>query len=149
MRCGTIMRTQIEIGLTRETLQEAARRMRDANVGFLVVVDSHGRLRGVVSDRDLALRACARGLSPEHTLIDDIMSIDPPTCRTDDTLEWAVDVMALHQVTRLLVVDADDRPVGVLGLADLAMHLDDAAGTLRRVSDGEVFDESRHRISRH
>jgi CBS domain-containing protein len=149
MQCGSIMRTQIEIGLTGETLQEAARRMRDANIAFLVVVDALGRLRGVVTDRDLVIRACARGLSPDQTRIEDIMSLDPPICRTDDALEWAIDVMALHQVTRIFVVDADDRPVGVLGLADLAVHLDDPAGTLRRVSAGEVFDEAHHRISRH
>jgi CBS domain-containing protein len=147
MNCASIMRTPLEIGRSGETLQRAARRMRDANASFVVVTDGDGHLLGVVSDRDLAVRACARGMSPDQTTVDDVMSVEPVVCRPDDSLEWAVDLMALHQSTRLVVVDDEGCPLGMLGLADVAIHLDDAVATLRRVSVSDVFDESHHRIS--
>src|SRR5262245_24777121 len=110
MRCEEIMRRPIEISRHDESVQSAARRMRDANVGFLPIIGDDGQAVGVVTDRDLAVRACARGFIPDQTLVTEIMTRDPIACRTTDDLSWAARLMALHHVARVLVCDDHERP---------------------------------------
>ena len=100
------------------TVQEAARLMKTEDVGALPIVED-GRLTGVITDRDLAIRGIAEGRSADTTVRElaskDIVTIDP-----QQSLEEGAQLMAEHQVRRLPVVEEDGRLVGMLAQADVA-----------------------------
>jgi CBS domain-containing protein len=103
------------------TLLEAATQMRDSNVGMLPVMQD-GALRGVVTDRDLVVRAMTRDVRPSEVRVDACLS-EPPRCAEPDwSLEEAMEEMARQQVGRLPVVDAEGGIVGVVTLSSLALR---------------------------
>ncbi|MBQ0889287.1 CBS domain-containing protein [Streptomyces sp. RM72] len=99
-----------------------ARLMRDRDLGAVLVTEGD-RLRGLVTDRDLVVRAVAGGGDPEQTTVAGACSDDVVTVRSDEELDHAVRLMREHAVRRLPVVD-DGRPVGIVSLGDLAMERD-------------------------
>jgi CBS domain-containing protein len=107
--------TTVEPGTTAT---EAARIMKSEDVGSLPIVEG-GRLVGVVTDRDLAIRVLADGKSGE-TPIDEIASKDIVTVDPQQSLEEAARLMAEHQVRRLPVTEEDGKLVGILAQADVA-----------------------------
>jgi CBS domain-containing protein len=102
---------------------EAARRMREANVGAVIVVDE-GKLIGIVTDRDITVRAVARGLDPKATPLADICSNATYTIAPDDNIDQALAVMRENAVRRVPVVDGGNQAVGILSLGDLALERD-------------------------
>ena len=100
------------------TAREAAQLMKTEDVGSLPIVED-GRLVGVITDRDLAIRALAEGRGAE-TAVTEIASKDLVTVDPQQSLEEAARLMAEHQVRRLPVVEEDGRLVGVLAQADVA-----------------------------
>lgn len=102
-----------------QPIVEAARLMRDEDVGSLPVVDD-GRLSGMITDRDIAVRVVAEGRTPEATTVGETFSRDPVTVEPDHDLDEALLLMARHQVRRLPVVEAG-RLVGILAQADVAL----------------------------
>jgi CBS domain-containing protein len=100
------------------TAQESAQLMKTEDVGSLPIVED-GRLVGVITDRDLAVRAVAEGRGAE-TPVAEIASKDLVTIDPQQSLEEAARLMAEHQVRRLPVVEEDGRLVGVLAQADVA-----------------------------
>lgn len=100
------------------TVQEAARLMKSEDVGALPIVEE-GRLTGVITDRDLAIRGVAQGLATE-TPVRELASKDVVTIDPEQSLEEAARLMAEHQVRRLPVVEEDGRLVGMLAQADVA-----------------------------
>lgn len=103
------------------TLLEAAELMRDANVGMLPVMDEDV-LRGIVTDRDLVVRAMTRDVRPSEVRVSECLS-EPPRCAEPDwTVDEAMEEMALQQVGRLPVVDASGRVIGVVTLSSLALR---------------------------
>jgi CBS domain-containing protein len=101
---------------------EAARAMADENIGD-VIVCAGGNVRGIVTDRDIAVRVVAQDRNPADTTVGDVCSSDLVTVFPDDDLDEAVDLMRQHAVRRIPVV-ADGRPVGILSLGDLAIERD-------------------------
>ncbi|MGI5275537.1 CBS domain-containing protein [Streptomyces rochei] len=100
-----------------------ARVMRDRDLGAVLVTDGD-ELRGLVTDRDLVIRAVAEGGDPERTTVAGVCSDEElVTVRPDDELERAVELMRAHAVRRVPVVD-DGRPVGIVSLGDLALERD-------------------------
>ncbi|MFE1527535.1 CBS domain-containing protein [Streptomyces rochei] len=100
-----------------------ARVMRDRDLGAVLVTDGD-ELRGLVTDRDLVIRAVAEGGDPERTTVAGVCSDEElVTVRPDDELERAVELMREHAVRRVPVVD-DGRPVGIVSLGDLALERD-------------------------
>jgi CBS domain-containing protein len=97
---------------------DAARAMATEDVGALPVV-SEGRLAGIVTDRDLALRVLAQDADPS-TPVGGVLSGELVTIRANDTLEHAMDLMAHHQLRRLPVVGDADELVGMIAQADIA-----------------------------
>jgi CBS domain-containing protein len=97
-----------------------ARIMRDENIGAVLVTD-HDRLRGLVSDRDLVVRALAEGGDPEQTTVATACSEDLVTVGPDEDLDHAVQLMREHAVRRVPVVE-EGRPVGIVSLGDLAIE---------------------------
>ena len=117
-----------------ETLQAAARRMQEMDVGSLPVLDGKA-VAGVVTDRDIAVRGVAAGMIPQESLVADVMTAELRFCRADDTIEQAMAEMGDLQVRRLPVLDAQNEIVGIVSLGDLATrqsaHTDE---TLREIS---------------
>lgn len=120
-RVGDVMVKNVLTIQASATLQEAAQRMREANVGVLPVVDA-GRLRGVITDRDLVVRGMARGMDAAQTPVRYIASEDLACARADWDVEDAMQVMSDCQVGRLPVVDDDNRVVGIVTLSSLALR---------------------------
>ena len=102
-------------------LTQAAQRMRDANVGVLPVVDG-GRLRGIVTDRDLVIRGMAGGADPSTMRVSDVATHSLVAARGDWPLKRAMDTMSSHQIGRLPVIDDHDRVVGMVTLSSLALR---------------------------
>ena len=117
-----------------ETLQAAARRMRDMDIGALPVMDGKA-IVGMVTDRDIAIRGVAEGMIPQESLVSDVMTADVRWCRADESVEQVLAQMGDAQVRRLAVLDADNEIVGIVALADIATrqsaHTDEA---LREIS---------------
>src|ERR687897_3836551 len=107
------------------TVQEAAAGMRDAGVGALPVVSDSEELVGIVTDRDIALRAVAEGLGSETT-VDQVMTKQLIVVDASDEFEDALSLMRERQVRRLPVVDGE-RLVGMVAQADIAALIESGA----------------------
>jgi CBS domain-containing protein len=103
------------------TLSDAAQLMRDGNVGVLPVVE-HGRLRGIITDRDLVVRAMADGAVPTMTHVGECATWDIVCARPESPIEEAMEVMADSQIGRLPVVDTDNKVIGIVTLSSLALR---------------------------
>jgi CBS domain-containing protein len=121
------------------TLLDVAKKMRDANIGMLPVIEG-GAVRGIVTDRDLVIRAMTRDVRPSEIRVDECLS-EPPRCAEPDwSVEEAMDEMASQQVGRLPVVDNSGAVVGVVTLSSLALRsakreeTHDAAQVVARLS---------------
>jgi len=117
------------------TIREAAQRMRANNIGALPVGEND-RLIGMVTDRDIVVRAIAEDRSADDTTVRQVMSEGVCYCFEDDDVARAAQVMAKYQVRRLPVVDRGKRLVGFVALADLGRSEDKAAqGALKGISE--------------
>jgi CBS domain-containing protein len=101
---------------------EAARAMRDSNIGTVVMVDN-GKVYGIVTDRDIVVRAIAQGHDPAITKLRDIGSHDLTMLSPTDTVEHAVQIMREKAIRRLPVVE-NGKAVGIVSLGDLAVERD-------------------------
>jgi len=107
------------------TVAEAAREMRDGDVGSVVIVEN-GKVTGIVTDRDIAVRVVAEGKSPESTTVGEIASRELVTIDPQQDLDEALRLMARHQVRRLPVVEEDGKLVGIVAQADIARNASDS-----------------------
>jgi len=121
MKVRQVMTTDVITVEPEATLTEAARRMRGLDVGPLPVADG-GRLVGMLTDRDIAVRATAEGRDPRNTPVSDVMTRDVVCCFEDDDVLQAARAMAQYRKRRLVVVDAAGRVVGIVSLGDLALR---------------------------
>jgi CBS domain-containing protein len=136
MQVREIMTGDVRCVPPETTLQEAARQMRDLDVGPLPICD-HDRLSGVVTDRDIAVRAVADGRDPKTTPVSEVMTERVTYCFDDDDVDDCAKLMKDKQIRRILVVNRDKRLVGIVSLKDLALEGHDdklSAKTLEAVS---------------
>lgn len=124
MKVKDIMSRKLECLSPNDTIQEAARRMRDLNVGSLPVCrgPAHDTIAGIVTDRDIACRFVANGGDPAKTKVSDIMTKSIVACGEDDDINKAAHLMENKQLHRLAVYDAQKHLKGILALADIATH---------------------------
>lgn len=144
MLCREVMKRHVQSADPQETVQSAARRMRDTNVGLMPVCDRTGRVIGVVTDRDLALRICAEDVRPSTTEIAEVMTHGAITCGPDEAIQRAEALMRQHRITRVLVTDPAGRLLGVISLSDLVFYEPSArmGRTLRAVAERKYEPES-------
>jgi CBS domain-containing protein len=116
------MTKDVSVASPNDSIQKAAARMAELDVGVLPVGDND-KLVGMLTDRDLAVRGVARGCNPAETKVRDVMSSEVKYCYDDETVEHIAENMAEQQIRRLPVVNRDKRLVGIVSLADLATHL--------------------------
>jgi CBS domain-containing protein len=107
-------------------LQTAARAMRDNDIGDVVVTKPDGSLCGIVTDRDIVVRAIAAGFDPTTTTLDDVCSHRLLTVGPDDPVATAVSVMEEHAIRRLPVVDHGSL-IGFVSIGDIAIERDPAS----------------------
>jgi len=123
-----------------DSLAEAADKMKNLDVGFLPVCKNQ-RVMGVLTDRDVVIRAVAENLDPKNTRVSEVMSGDIFYCFADQDIEEVAEIMATGRVRRLPVLNRDKHLVGIISLGDLAVRYagsEIAARVLLRVSKGIV-----------
>jgi CBS domain-containing protein len=119
MKCAEIMTRNLEWLPEHATILEAATVMADSGVGFLPICDLERRVVGVVTDRDLTVRALARNVVPATTRVALVMSTPAVTCAEATDIKDAEELMATEGKSRLVVTNASGQLMGVLSLADL------------------------------
>lgn len=119
MNVSEIMSRDVVVVRPTDTVQQAAQKMRDENFGSLPVCDGK-RLQGMITDRDITIRAVADGRDTASTTCADVMTGDVYFVRDTDSVEQAARVMSDRQIRRLPIVDADRNLVGIVALGDLA-----------------------------
>jgi CBS domain-containing protein len=129
-----IMTRNVEVVSAGASLKDAAKKMKDLDVGLIPVCDGD-RLKGVLTDRDITIRATADGRDPSKTKVSEVMSTDLAYCLEDQEVEEAVSVMEARQIRRLPIVNQDKRLIGIISLADIAVHVGD------RDLSGETLEE--------
>jgi CBS domain-containing protein len=107
-----------------ETLQDAARKMSQLDVGALPICGEDNRLKGMLTDRDIVVKGFAQGSDPSSTRAGEFAQGKPVTIGADDSLEEALRTMSEHQVRRLPVIDGHDL-VGIVSLKDIVENLPD------------------------
>ena len=122
-RIKDVMTTNPQTLPATATVREAAEAMRANDVGSVIAVDDQGRIAGILTDRDVAVRVVAEGRDPRATRIDDIASHELVALSPEDPIERAVEIMRERAVRRLPVVQ-DGKAVGIVSLGDLALERD-------------------------
>jgi len=138
MRVSDIMTRTVECVSPEDTIQAAARKMKDLDVGPLPVCGDNDRLVGMITDRDITIRATAEGLDPKSTRVGDVMSEQILYCFDDQDVREAARNMQEQQVRRLVVLNRDKRLVGIIALGDIATETpdtDQAGRVLEQVSE--------------
>ncbi|MHC4617275.1 MAG: CBS domain-containing protein [Planctomycetota bacterium] len=137
MQVTEIMTRGIEMIDAEAPLTEAAQKMRSLNVGALPVCEGDS-LIGMITDRDMTVRAIAEGRDPKTTHVRETMTPDICHCHEDEDVYEAAKMMEERSIHRLLVLDRDDTPVGFVSLADFAVKTRDehlAWEVLERISE--------------
>ncbi len=119
MKVADIMTGHVVTVNQKDPVAAAARLMKRHNLGALPVCDDAGKLRGLVTDRDIVTRCVAMDYDPADTMLREIMTRGLLTCRGTDDVEKAAAAMGREQVRRIPVTE-DGKPVGMLSLADIA-----------------------------
>ena len=132
-KISEVMSTDVQTISPDATIEEAAQEMRDGDFGLLPVGDEE-QLLGVITDRDIAVRAVAEGSGPD-TLVREIMSEGVIWAHEDDSIEEAAQIMSDHQIRRLPIVDADQRLVGIVSLGDFAVDSADIGPVAEALSE--------------
>ena len=122
MHIFEIMTSNVETLPSNYTLLDAAKKMRDLNVGAIPVLEEN-RVVGMITDRDIVVRAIADELNPANTSLKEVMSRDIFSCRADDDVSEAARIMEERRVRRLLVQDSKGDVTGIISLGDIATHV--------------------------
>ncbi|HEU4512559.1 MAG TPA: CBS domain-containing protein [Nocardioidaceae bacterium] len=117
-----IMTGSPECASTTESLTDAARKMRDLDVGALPICGDDDRLHGMVTDRDITVRVVAEGRDPSRVKVEELAEGKPVTIGADDSVEEILRTMREHGVRRLPVIDGH-KLIGIVSQADVARNL--------------------------
>jgi CBS domain-containing protein len=138
MQIKEIMTPSVDSIRAHASLQEAARKMDSGDVGFLPVLND-GDLVGVITDRDITVRAVAKGLDPEHTSVAQTMTKDVVSLSENSDIEDAAYLMEERNVRRLIVTGEDDKLVGVISKDKLALYVGVSAMDNGIIRDTQEF----------
>ena len=127
MNVREVMSRDVKIASPEDTLQHAAELMVDIDAGVLPVGEND-RLVGMLTDRDITVRAVAKGKAPDRTKVREVMSPEIKYIYDDESLEDAAENMGKLQIRRLPVLNREKRLVGIVSLGDLALKKKGKAG---------------------
>jgi CBS domain-containing protein len=120
-----IMSKKIETIKESASVQELALKMKDKNISSLLVVDSFGKSKGLVTERDLIRKVCVKDICTSKVIIKEIMSLPLITINSNESPSTAIDIMLQHNIRHLLVVDDEteiNQPIGILTPRDLTRY---------------------------
>lgn len=145
MQVKDAMTRDCEVVSADSSVREAAQRMRDKDIGMVLVRDEKGEYCGILTDRDIAIRAVADGKQADAP-VQQFMTRDVERCYEDSQLEQAAQIMEDKQIRRLLICNRQDEPVGVLATADVARALGRSltGAMLKEISQPSGQQSARH-----
>jgi len=117
-----LMNRRIESVLPNSTVLQAAKKMRDLNIGIIPVINESGNIEGLLTDRDIVVRVLADELNPSNTSVREVMTADIRFCSENSSLEEAAKIMEKHQIRRILVKN-DGKITGIISLGDIALNV--------------------------
>ena len=142
VKCREIMSKNVRTATRDATIQDAAQMLKDGDIGILPIVESKSdKLIGLVTDRDIVVRAVAEGKGVE-TSVGEIMTTKLFTAKPDDFAFQAVRTMGDKQVRRVPIIDDAGVLQGIVSMADIALEMEDEreiAETLEEISSGKAF----------
>jgi CBS domain-containing protein len=124
MKLHEVMTPNVEVIHPNASVQEAAELMRSLDVGSLPVCDGR-KIQGMITDRDIAIRAVADGREARQTPVREIMTPELVYCTEDEDVTAAAQLMHDHQIRRLLIINEQKELVGIVSLGDLAVETRD------------------------
>ena len=124
-KVSDVMTDSVETVEPSDSAQDAAKKMASADVGAILVVDGD-ELKGIVTDRDVVVKAVAEGKDPSDVKVEEICSSDTTTIEPDADIDQAIELMRDNKVRRLPVVD-DGEPKGIVSIGDLAEARDEGS----------------------
>ncbi len=137
MKLRDIMTKNVDVISPETTLEQAARRMKELNIGSIPVCDGEN-LKGILTDRDITVRAVALGRDPRDTLAQETMTPNVIFGFEDQPVEDAAKLMSQYQIRRLPVVNRDNQLVGIVSLGDISVDSDKpkmSGETLENISE--------------
>lgn len=132
-KMSDVMNTDVQTISPDATIEEAALQMRDGDFGVLPVSDTDS-LIGIITDRDIVVRAVAEGMGVS-TKVKDAMSEDVVCVNEDDALEDAAQLMSDYQIRRLPVIDSEGRLIGIVSLGDFAVESSEITPVMEALTD--------------
>jgi CBS domain-containing protein len=132
MKVKDIMTKEIACVDAKSSAADAAKKMKDQNVGTVLVIDEN-QLMGLITDRAITTRAVAEEKDPRNVPVTDIMTKEIVGCSEDDDVFDALQTMGKNQIRRLPVVNNESQLVGIVSMADIAEQM--------RVGVDSIFDE--------
>jgi CBS domain-containing protein len=142
VRVEDVMTSAVASVTRMARVRDAARVMRDRDIGFLPVCEADGTVVGVVTDRDLVLGVLAADKAPT-TAVEDVMTPDPIVCYGSDDLAWCERLMSENGIDRMVVVGDDERLAGVISLADLVV-VESQTTVGQVITDVKLGEAERH-----
>lgn len=138
MSIGRVCSREVHLAEANESAAIAAMRMRNQQVGTLVVLDDHKRPIGIVTDRDLVIRVMAAGKDPHSCTVGKVMTRSPRVIGEDASIEDALAEMSELGVRRMLVVDREHRLAGIVSLDDVLSLVGEEISRIGRLLDRQA-----------
>ena len=137
-----VMTRNVRTARRDSMLRDVAQIMKDEDCGVVPIVDERGSLVGIVTDRDLVIRAFTGGKTPDQVRVSDVMTDDVEAVHPDENIHDIIALMGRRQIRRIPVVDRDDRVLGIISMGDIANRADydeELQQALDRVSSKRSF----------
>jgi CBS domain-containing protein len=140
MQIREIMTREVDVVPPTASVRDAALKMKELDVGAIPVCDGQ-KLAGLVTDRDITVRAVAEGRNPSEVRVAEVMSSDIAYCFEDETVEQAANLMESKQIRRLPILDRNKQLTGIISLGDISVRTegsrqkDLAADALEEISE--------------
>jgi CBS domain-containing protein len=140
MQIREIMTRDVDVIPPSASIRDAAAKMKELDVGVIPVCDGE-KLQGMLTDRDIAIRAVAEDRDPSQTPVSEVMSTEIAYCFEDESLEQAANLMESKQIRRLPIVDRNKQLIGIISLGDISVRTegsrqkDLAAEALEQISE--------------
>jgi CBS-domain-containing membrane protein len=148
LKVADLMTRDVYTCTIHDSLNGAARIMWDHDCGCAPVVDAHGKLVGIVTDRDISMAAYTQGVPLDAIRVERVMSARVISCGRGDELETAHQLMRTHEIHRIPVVDTRGRPIGILSLSDIINHWHGDRAAEQAVEIAATFSAIRRRRER-
>ena len=142
IKCRDIMSENVTSASPSTNLCDVAQMLKTEDVGILPIIDENRLLLGLITDRDIVVRAVAEGLDVSNTRVEEVMTTETFNVGPDDFAFQAVRTMADKKVRRVPIVDKEGLLVGIVSIADIALEMEDekeVAETIEEISSGKGF----------